>query len=124
MRTVDPATLPRQPGFTGDYTKDLALLRGAMSPQTWGAMRLPDPGAPRMMRWRELAQMHDANVDAVLLWNGIAKRVDGKWTSRLDDLETVLVDFYDTECIAVARFMFLHRPGFRAGIRLVGEVVA
>lgn len=124
MRTVDPATLPRQPRFTGDYTKDLALLRDTMSPQTWGAMRLPDPGAPRMMRWRELAQMHDANVDAVLLWNNIAKRVDGKWTSRLDDLDTVLIDFYDTEAIAVARFMFLHRPGFHAGIRLVGEGVA
>ena len=124
MRTVDPASLPRQPRFTGDYTKDLALLRDAMSPQTWGAMRLPDPGPPRMMRWRELAQMHDANVDAVLLWNNIAKRVDGKWTSQLDDLDTVLIDCYDTETIAVARVMVAHRPGFHAGIRLVGEGVA
>lgn len=124
MRTVDPATLPRQPRFTNDYNTDIGLLRQTLSPDTWRAMRLPDPGAPRMMRWRELAQMYGANVEAVLLWNGLAKRVEGKWTSRLDDLDTVLVDFYDTETIAVARFMFLHHPGFRAGIRLVGEGVA
>lgn len=124
MRAVDPNTLPRQPKLTGDYGADLASLKAALSPETWTTMHLPDPGPPRLMRLRERARARVANEEAVLLWNGLVKTAERKWTTRWRIADTVLIDFFDTETVAVARFMFLHRDGFRAHIRLTGETAA
>jgi hypothetical protein len=122
MRIVDPATLPRQPKFTGNYGRDLALLRATLSPQTWEVMHLPPLVPGGLARLKERARIMDANEEAVLLWNNKVKQADQKWTSHWRQAETVLIDFFDTESIAIARWMYLHRDGFKAHIRLTGEV--